>query len=350
MRNEHAFLRACRRQPVDRVPVWLMRQAGRYLPEYRALREKHSILELCHTPELAAQVTLMPIERFDLDAAIIFADILLPLEGLGVGFRFAEGEGPIIERPIRTPEDVDALAPFDPTLELGYVLEAVRTVRQALDGRVPLIGFAAAPFTLASYMIEGGSSRHYLRMKSFMYRHPAAWDRLMRIVREVTRDYLAAQIEAGAQAVQLFDSWVGCLSPDDYRAFVLPHSRWVLEGLAAYGAPRIHFGTGTSTLLDAMKEAGGEVIGIDWRIPIERARKRLGPGFALQGNLDPALLLAPRELLVERVSRILERADARAGFIFNLGHGVLPETPIESVEAVIETVHAYGEPGRAPGA
>jgi uroporphyrinogen decarboxylase len=341
MTEDYPFLRACRRQPVERVPLWLMRQAGRYMPEYRALREKRSILELCRTPELAAEVTLQPINRFDLDAAIIFADILLPLEGLGVGFHFAEGEGPVIEKPVRTPEDAAAVKPFDPAVGLGYVLEAIKIVRRELEGRVPLIGFAGAPFTLASYMIEGGSSKNYLHMKSFMYGHQQAWDRLMRAIREVTRDYLAAQIEAGAQAVQMFDSWVGCLSPEDYREFVLPHSAWVLEGLADYGVPRIHFGTNTATLLEAMKEAGGEVIGVDWRLPIDRAREIIGPDFAVQGNLDPVTLMAPRELLVERVRGILERADAKNGYIFNLGHGVLPPTPMESVGVVIDVVHGY---------
>ena len=341
MTQQHPFLQACRRQPVRRVPVWLMRQAGRYMPEYRARRESHTILELCHAPELAAEVTLQPIKRFDLDAAIIFADILLPLEGFGVGFHFAKGEGPIIEKPIRKPADVGTLRPFDPTVDLGYVLEAIRIVRRELADRVPLIGFAAAPFTLASYMIEGGSSRHHQLMKSFMYQHPQAWDQLMCAVREMTRDYLAAQIEAGAQAVQLFDSWVGCLSPEDYRSYVLPHSQWVLEGLARYDVPRIHFGTNTATLLTAMKEAGGEVLGVDWRLPIAEARKLIGSDFAVQGNLDPVLLMAPRQLLVDRVNGILQQADARTGFIFNLGHGVLPQTPMESVAAVIDAVHAF---------
>lgn len=350
MTEEPVFLKACRREPVSRIPVWLMRQAGRYLPEYRALRARHSILELCRTPELATEVTLQPIRRFDLDAAIIFADILLPLEGLGVGFRFAKGEGPVIERPVRTPEDVAALRPFDPAVELGYVLDAIRLVRRELAGKVPLIGFAGAPFTLASYMIEGGSSRSYVHMKSFMYSHPGAWDRLMRCVREVTRDYLAAQIEAGAQAVQMFDSWVGYLSPEDYRAFVLPHSAWVLEGLARYGVPRIHFGTNTATLLEAMAEAGGEVIGIDWRVPIPQARRAVGPRYAVQGNLDPALLLAPRGLLLERVRDLLAGAEPGAGYIFNLGHGVLPATPVENVEAVIDVVHGYLDGRRASGA
>ena len=341
MTTAHPFLLACKRQRVDRVPVWLMRQAGRYLPEYRELRKIHTIVELCHSPELAAQVTLQPIERFDLDAAIIFADILLPLEGLGVGFRFEAGEGPVIENPLRAPADVEALKSFDPAVELRYVMDAVRTAREALDGRVPLIGFAGAPFTLASYMIEGGSSRRYQLMKAFIYEHASAWDRLMHVVREVTRDYLAAQIEAGAEAVQLFDSWVGNLSPEDYRTYVLPHTRWILEGLAEYGVPRIHFGTDTGGLLDAMKEAGGEVIGVDWRTPIERARRVIGPDFAVQGNLDPVLLLAPKELLIERVKSVLENADPWNGFIFNLGHGVLPQTPISAVEELIETVHAY---------
>ena len=341
MDHDYAFLRACRREPVDRVPLWLMRQAGRYMPEYRALRKDRSILELCRTPELAAEVTLQPINRFDLDAAIIFADILLPLEGLGIGFHFAEGEGPIIEKPVRSPADVDALRSFDPTDDLGYVLEAIRIVRGELEGRVPLIGFAAAPFTLASYMIEGGSSRNYLLMKSFMYQQPEAWDRLMRHVADMTRDYLAAQIEAGAQAIQIFDSWVGALSPEDYRAYVLPHSARVLEGLAEFDVPRIHFGTNTATLLEAMKDAKSEVLGVDWRLPMKRAREIIGPDFAVQGNLDPVLLMAPREVLVERVQGILEQADAGNGYIFNLGHGVLPPTPMESVDAVIETVHNY---------
>jgi len=341
MNHDYTFLRACRREPVDRVPLWLMRQAGRYMPEYRALRRNRTILELCRTPELAAEVTLQPINRFDLDAAIIFADILLPLEGLGIGFHFAEGEGPVIEKPVRSPADVDALRSFDPTDDLGYVLEAIRIVRGELEGRVPLIGFAAAPFTLASYMIEGGSSRNYLLMKSFMYRQPEAWDRLMRHVADMTRDYLAAQIEAGAQAVQMFDSWVGALSPEDYRAHVLPHSARVLDGLAEYDVPRIHFGTNTATLLESMKEANSEVLGVDWRLPMKRAREIIGPDFAVQGNLDPVLLMAPREVLVERVQGILEQADAGNGYIFNLGHGVLPPTPMESVDAVIETVHGF---------
>ena len=341
MNSEPIFLRACRRLPVARVPVWFMRQAGRYMPEYRELRARHSILELCRSPELATRVTLMPVERFGFDAAIIFADLLLPLEGLGVGFHFAKGEGPVIERPVRDRSDIDRLRLFDPAETLGYVMAAIRSVRAGLPGHVPLIGFAGAPFTLASYMIEGGGSRHYVHVKSLMYNDPEGWTRLMRVVREMTRDYLAAQIEAGAQAVQLFDSWVGCLSPADYRDYVLPHSRWILDELAGSGAPTIHFGTGTATLLEAMTEAGGDVIGVDWRIPIAEARSRIGPGFAVQGNLDPALLFAPRQRLLRRVREILREAGRHPGYIFNLGHGVLPGTPVENVAAVVETVHAH---------
>jgi uroporphyrinogen decarboxylase len=242
---------------------------------------------------------------------------------------------------VRTRGDVKGLKTFDPAVELGYVLEAIKLVRARLDGRIPLIGFAAAPFTLASYMIEGGGSKNYLEMKSFMYRQPEAWHELMRRVREVTRDYLAAQIEAGAQVVQMFDSWVGCLSPEDYREYALPHSAWVFEGLASYEVPRIHFGTNTATLLEAMKEVEAEVIGVDWRLPIGEARRIIGPDFAVQGNLDPVLLMAPRDLLVSRVKEILSAADPSVGYIFNLGHGVLPPTPLENVEAVIEAVHGW---------
>ena len=341
MADDFRFLKACRQMPVDKVPVWLMRQAGRYLPEYRELRRQHSILDICHSPELSARVTLQPIERFDLDAAILFADILLPLEGFHLDFHFAAGEGPVIESPLRSPEDVNALRSFDPAKELSYVPEAVKAIKKALAGRLPLIGFAAAPFTLASYMVEGGSSRRYQYVKSLMYNHPEAWERLMVVVREMTRDYLAAQIEAGAQAIQLFDSWVGCLSPADYRRYVLPHSRFVIEELGRYEVPRIHFGTDTATLLETMKEAGGEVIGVDWRLPIDRAREMLSPDFAVQGNLDPALLFAPRDELVKRLNDILAAAGAERGFIFNLGHGVWPETPPESVATVVDTVHAF---------
>ena len=334
------FLRACRREPSE-TPVWFMRQAGRYMDVYRKLREKYTLLELCRTPELACEVTMQPIRRFDLDAAIIFSDILLPLEPLGVPFEFAKGEGPVIRQPVRTADDVDQLRDFEPREELGYVLEAIRLTREALDSRVPLIGFCGAPFTLASYMIEGGSSRNYLHAKSLMYRDPATWHKLMSTISGVLGRYMEAQVEAGAQALQMFDSWVGCLSPQDYREFVMPHSRAVLERATATGVPVIHFGTGTATLLELLKEAGGSIIGVDWRIPLDEAWRRVGYDVGVQGNLDSLLLMAPPELLAERVRDILRRAEGRPGHIFNLGHGILPETPPESLDVVIETIRSW---------
>lgn len=321
-----------------------MRQAGRFLPEYRELRKKHSILELTGHAALAAEVTLMPMRRFDLDAAIIFADILLPLTGMGVGFHFAKGEGPVIESPVRTPADVARLTTFDPREDLRPTLDAIVRVREALPRDKALLGFAGAPFTLASYMIEGGSSKDYTATKSLFFRHPEAWARMMEAVRTVTRDYLAAQIEAGADAVQLFDSWVGCLAPEDYRAFVLPHTAWIVRELEARHpeTPVIHFGTGTATLLPAMVEAGADAISVDWRVPLAEARRIVGDGVAIQGNLDPALLVAgPEPRLRERVRAIIAEGSRHPGYVFNLGHGVLPPTPLEHVAAVVEEVHAF---------
>lgn len=332
------FLKACRLEPVDRTPVWFMRQAGRYMTEYQELRKAHTLLEICREPELAAEVTFQPIRRFDLDAAIIFADILLPLPGMGVDFEFLKGEGPVVHRPLRSVDQVDALVEFDPRQELDFVLKAIRMVRAELAPEIALIGFAGGPFTLASYMIEGGSSRHFLHSKAFMYQEPEAWSRLMEVLSRVTLQYLRAQIEAGADAVQLFDSWVGCLSPDDYRKYVLPYSRHVFEGLKDLGKPTIHFGTDTSSILELLKEAGGTVIGVDWRIELGEALSRLGKDVAVQGNLDPVALLAPRPTLLGKVKRILEQAQGRVGHIFNLGHGILPQTPVENVEAVVEFV------------
>lgn len=341
MLPESRFLRACHRLPVDRTPVWFMRQAGRYMAEYRSLREKHSLLELCRTPDLACQVTLQPIQRFDLDAAIIFADILLPLAPLGLPFHFAPGEGPVIERPIQTARDIQALRTFDVQSELGFVLEAIRLVRSALPPRTPLIGFCGAPFTLASYMIEGGASRHYIRVKQMMYGEPELWHSLMSRVASVGADFLRAQAEAGAQALQMFDSWVGVLSPRDYEAYVLPHSQHVLQAASTCGVPVIHFGTGTSELLHLMRQAGGDVIGLDWRVPLDVGWKRVGHDRAVQGNLDPTLLFAPASILKEGVHDILRRAEPHRGHIFNLGHGILPTTPIEAVDAVIEAVRNF---------
>ncbi len=337
--DDSRFLTACRSQPTDVTPVWFMRQAGRYLPEYRALRQKHSLLELCHRPELAAQVTLQPVERLGVDAAILFADILLPFEPLGLGLTFTAGEGPQITRPIREAAQVFELPPVDPATDLAYVLDAVRATVRALPPPVPLIGFAGAPFTLASYAIEGSGTRNFVLTKRFMYAEPVAWHELMRRLAELVGSYLAAQARAGAAALQLFDSWVGCLSPADYATYVFPHSQRALQLASAPGVPVIHFGTDTATLLGDFARAGGDVIGVDWRVPLDVAWERIGPGHAIQGNLDPAALLAPRADLEQRVRDILARAAGRPGHIFNLGHGVLPETPLEAVQGVVEWVH-----------
>jgi uroporphyrinogen decarboxylase len=338
------FLRACRRQPVDRTPVWFMRQAGRYMKEYRALREKHSLMQLVRTPELAVEVTLQPVRALPLDAAILFSDLLVPLAPLGLPFDFHKGEGPVIEKPLRSAADVAALRRFEPREELRAVLETIRLLRRELQ--VPLIGFAGAPFTLASYAIEGGGSRHFAKTKDLMYRDAATWHRLAGLLADVVADYLRAQVEAGAQALQLFDSWVGALDEADYRELVLPHVRRIFEALADLDVPLIHFGTGTGHLLAAQREAGGSVIGVDWRTPLDEARRRVGEGVALQGNLDPTLLFAPRERLLARVDDVLRRAERLPGHVFNLGHGILPETPVDAVRAVTEHVHARTDRGR----
>jgi uroporphyrinogen decarboxylase len=344
------FLRACRRQPVDATPVWFMRQAGRYMAEYRALRERYSMMAMCKTPDLATAVTLQPIGRFPLDAAIIFSDLLLPLEPLGVPFDFVRGEGPQVQQPVRTEADIDRLRPFEPREALAPVLQAIRQVKVELRGLVPLIGFVGAPFTLASYAVEGGHSNHYAHAKGLMYGNPAAWHRLCARLAEMAGEYLVAQVEAGADAVQVFDSWVGALSPADYREFVLPHSRRIFEIVRPTGVPTIHFGTGTATLLDAMAQAGSDVVGADWRVPLDEAWTRIGPSKAIQGNLDPTLLLAPRERLLDAAADVLRRAAGRPGHIFNLGHGILPGTPVENVEALTEFVHAYRSAGTQPPA
>jgi uroporphyrinogen decarboxylase len=333
-----AFLRACRRQPTPFTPVWLMRQAGRYLPEYRALRARHAFLDLCKTPAAAAEVTLQPVKRFPVDAAILFADILLVLEPLGVGLEFTKGDGPHILRPIRSAADVARLPSVDVREAVPFVFETVRQARAALAGRVPLIGFAGAPFTLASYLIEGGASREFLATKRFMREAPAAWHTLLERLAGITAAYLGEQIAAGVEAVQLFDSWVGTLSPADYREFVLPHSRAVLSRLPA-DVPVIHFGVGTGSLLPLMREAGGTVIGLDWRVELGSTWERLGHDVAVQGNLDPAILLAGTGEIRRAVRAILDGAGGRAGHVFNLGHGVHQETPVEHVEALVDMVH-----------
>jgi uroporphyrinogen decarboxylase len=320
-----------------------MRQAGRYMAEYRAIRAKHTLLDICQQPELAAAVTLQPVRALGVDAAILFADILLPLLPMGVQLEFAKGEGPVIHNPIGSRADVEALRPVEPREALAHVLDAVGLVRRELDGHTPLIGFAGAPFTLASYIVEGGSSRNYLKTKRFMYADARTWHMLLSKLGCVVTDYLIAQVKAGAQAVQLFDSWVGALSPDDYREFVLPHSRFVVEQVQRAGVPIIHFGTDTATLLPLLKEAGGDVIGLDWRTPLAWGWETVGYDVAVQGNLDPAVLFAPRAEIEKRVRVILDQAANRPGHIFNLGHGILPETPIENVKAVVEMVHEFSQ-------
>ena len=315
-----------------------MRQAGRYLPEYRALRERFGFLELCRNPDAAAEVTLQPIERLGVDGAILFADILLIVEPLGVGLEFSRGEGPVIARPVRSAAHVAGLAPIDVDAAVPFVFEAARRVTQALGGRVPLIGFAGAPFTVASYLVEGGASRDFLETKRFMYAEPEAWHRLMGILSTATGRYLNGQIAAGAAMVQLFDSWIGALAPDDYRAYVLPHTREVITAISP-GVPVIHFGTGTAGLLPLMREAGGDVIGLDWRITLDAGWRAVGHEVGVQGNLDPAVLLARPAEITRRAADILERAAGRPGHIFNLGHGVLQQTPVEHVQALVDCVH-----------
>jgi len=332
------IVRAARREPTPVTPVWLMRQAGRYLPEYRALRERHGFLELCKTPAAAAEVTLQPVRRFQVDAAILFADILLIVEPLDVGLEFARGEGPVVHRPVRSEADVARLKPIDVESSVGSVFETVRLVRRELSPSVALIGFAGAPFTVASYVVEGGASRDYLHTKRLMYEAPAAWHRLMAVLADATATYLNGQIDAGAQMVQLFDSWVGALATDDYRTYVLPHTRAVIRALRR-GVPVIHFGTGTATLLPLMREAGGDVIGLDWRVDLDRGWAAVGHDVGVQGNLDPALLLAKPTVFRERVRTILARAGGRPGHVFNLGHGVHQQTPAEHVQALVEMVH-----------
>ena len=336
--RDSPFMRACRREPVPYTPVWLMRQAGRYMREYREVRARTDFLELCKTPALAAEVTVTAAERLGVDAAIIFADILLIVEPMGIELEFARGEGPVIHNPVREARDVLRLREVETVEALDYVLEAIRLTRRALKPDLPLIGFAGAPFTLASYIVEGGASKNYIHTKTLMYADARAWHAMMSLVSRALSKYLNAQIEAGAQAVQLFDSWVGCLSPEDYRQYVLPHTRSVIRAVKP-GTPVIHFGTGTAALLELMREAGGDVIGLDWRVDLGQGWKRLGQDVAVMGNLDPVALFASPEHIRAQAQRILESANDRPGHIFNLGHGILPETPVENVIALVDAVH-----------
>lgn len=333
------LVRAALRKPVDRTPVWFMRQAGRYLPAYRKLREKHSILEICKDPDLAARATLAPIEAFPaLDAAIIFSDILLVLEPMGIEIEYTRN-GPVIRNPVRDRAGVDALRPLDPSRDLLPMLNAVSIVRSKLPKETALIGFAGGPFTLASYLVKGGPSKNYLAVKGMMYQAPKLWNRLMSKLAGAVIDLLKAQVDAGADVLQVFDSWIGVLTPSDYREYVLPHSKRIFDALKGRNVPVIHFAADAGGLLESMKAAGGDVISIDWRIPLDVARRRLGNDVALQGNLDPAAMTAPRAELLRRVDQVLEAAGDGPGHIFNLGHGILPPTPPDHVAAVIDHVH-----------
>jgi uroporphyrinogen decarboxylase len=339
------FLRACRREPVDATPVWFMRQAGRYMADYRALRQRYSLLEICAQPELAVTVTLQPVEAIDVDAAILFSDLLLPFTPMGLEFDFVKGEGPSIENPVRTASDVDRLHGFESREALGHVLETIRLLRRELEGRVPLIGFGGAPFTLAAYAIEGGPSTNYARTKAFMYSEPAAWHRLCDLFADMMGAYLLAQIEAGVQAIQIFDSWAGALGRLDYREFALPHTKRIFSALAGTNVPVIHFGVGTTAILREITEAGGDVIGLDWRQPLDEGWAMVGHDHGVQGNLDPTLLLGPHERLFAAADDVLARANGRPGHIFNLGHGVLPNTPLENVQALARHVHDHTRKG-----
>jgi len=334
------FVRACKSQRVERTPVWFMRQAGRYMPEYRAVRKQHSLLEICKKPALAAEVTITAAEILQVDAAIIFADLLLPLEVMGLPFHFSAGEGPVIEKPVRSAEDVARLR-TDRAADLGYVSEAVDLVAKHFAGKLPVIGFCGAPFTLASYMIEGGSSRHYLHAKKMMYNSRADWHDLMTKLVAVTAEYSAAQVRAGADVIQIFDSWVGCLSVEDYRRDVLPHATELVKRLQNTGVPVIYFGTDSAALLSAMNETGADVIGLDWRIPLDKGWRDLNHRCAVQGNLDPVLLFADWKELKSRAEQILHLAAGRPGHVFNLGHGILPETPVENVKNLARLVQEY---------
>jgi uroporphyrinogen decarboxylase len=331
------FVRAAKAQPTERTPIWLMRQAGRYMAEYRAVRKQYSLIEICKKPQVAAQVTIEAAEILGVDAAIIFADLLLPLEVMGMPFHFEAGEGPKIETPIRSADDIKKLR-TDRASELGYVAEAVKLVCQHFGERLPVIGFCGAPFTLASYMIEGGGSRNYIHTKKMMYSAPGAWNELMTKLVAVTAEYSAEQVRAGADTIQIFDSWVGCLSVEDYRRYVLPHATALVRRLQKSGVPIIYFGTDSATLLPSMQETGAEVIGLDWRIPLDEGWRSLGNRGAVQGNLDPVLLFAEWKEVKTRAEDILRQAGGRAGHIFNLGHGILPETPVENVKALCDFV------------
>ncbi len=335
------FVRACRRQPVEATPVWFMRQAGRYMKEYREVRKHYSLVEICKKPEVAAEVTITAAEYLNVDAAIIFADLLLPLEVMGMAFRFEAGEGPVIEKPLRTAAEVKTLR-SDRAAELGYVADAVALVAKHFGEKLPVIGFCGAPFTLASYMVEGGGSRHYIEVKKLMYNAPEVWEELVDKLVTVLAEYTAAQVRAGADVVQIFDSWAGCLSVEDYRRYaLLPTTQLIKRLQKETGVPIIYFGTDSATLLPSMSETGAEVIGLDWRIPLDEGWKTVGHHHAVQGNLDPVALFASWREVKGRAEHILRLADGRPGHIFNLGHGILPHTPVDNVKNLAQFVHEF---------
>ncbi len=335
------FLRACRREPVDRTPVWFMRQAGRYLPEYRKVRGDRDILDTCRHPDVVVEITLQPLRRMALDAAIVFSDIMVPLQAIGLPIRIASGTGPVVEEPIRSADDLARLRHLEPEADEPHLLEAIRLLRAELE--IPLIGFAGAPFTLASYLVEGGPSKDHARTKALMHGDPVTWGRLMEALASICAEHLRAQVAAGAQAVQVFDSWVGALDAEDYERAVLPHSARVLEAVGELGVPSIHFGVVTGELLGQMARAGGDVIGLDWRVALDAGWERVGADRGVQGNLDPAVSLGPWGAVREKALGVLRRAGGRDGHVFNLGHGVLPLTPPETLQRLVDLVHETSE-------
>lgn len=356
MPYDDTFLRACRREPVDYTPVWMMRQAGRYLPEYRAIRENHGFLEMCRTPELAVEVSLQPVDLIGVDAAIMFSDILVSFPGMGLDLEFAKGEGPVIHNPIRTAADVAKLHVADPIEDTGFVMETLKILRRELENKVPLIGFAGAPFTLASYAIEGHGTRDYENCKALMWSDPVAWDSLLNKFADTTIAYLCAQIDAGAQVLQLFDSWVGYVAPRDYERSVLPHTKRVIDEVTAYGAktvtggvPVIHFANGATSMIDLVQRAGGDVLGVDWRMDMADAVAQIDPRFGIQGNIDPVALFAPDDELEAMVVDILEKVGTRPGHVFNLGHGIHKTSDPQKARAMVRFVHEHSRRIRSAG-
>lgn len=343
MPKNDRLLRACRRQPVDAVPVWFMRQAGRYQPEYRQIRQKYSLMEICLHPDVCAEVTILPVKQLNTDAAILFSDIMVPLAAMGVSLEIKENVGPVIEHPVRSLRDVEAIQPLETAERLPHVLETIRILVGELD--VPLIGFAGAPFTLASYLVEGKPTKDFRLVKSLMYSEPDVWDALMRKLSQMVAQYLVQQVEAGCQVVQLFDSWVGNLNLADYERYVKPYMGPIMEAVRRSGAPLIHFGVHTGHLLQSMAAIGGDVIGVDWKEPIDQAWERIGPNHGVQGNLDPVAVFAPPDVLKAKVTDILRRTAGRPGHIFNLGHGVLPPTEVSALQRLSEIVHSFDPKG-----